>query len=108
MPENLQACLVFCTHSEKDAARDLARKIVQNKLAACVQILEKGTSFYEWEGNIEESAEFLMVIKTFLSQFDSLKEFIIQNHPYDVPEIIAVKIEAISENYLQWMSGVLK
>ena len=97
MPENLQASLVFCTHPEKDAARDLARKIVQNKLAACVQILEKGNSIYEWEGNIEESAEFLMVIKTFLTQFDSLKEFIIQNHPYDVPEITAVNIENISE-----------
>lgn len=103
-----QPILVFSTHDEKNAAQELARKIVEMQLAACVQVLDGATSVYPWNGKIEESSEVLMIIKSFAEHFDALKNFIKENHPYEVPEIVSVKIENVSDDYLKWMNGVLK
>ena len=103
-----QPILVFSTHNEKNAAQELARKIVESQLAACVQVLDGATSIYTWNGRIEESSEVLMIIKSFAEHFDDLKNFIKENHPYEVPEIVAVKIENLSDDYFKWMSEILK
>ena len=103
-----QPILVFSTHNEKNAAQELARKIVESQLAACVQVLDGATSIYTWNGKLEESSEVLMIIKSFAEHFEALKNFIKENHPYEVPEIVAVKIKNLSNDYLKWMSEVLK
>ena len=103
-----QPILVFSTHDEKNAAQELARKIVKAQLAACVQVLDGATSVYPWNGKIEESSEVLMIIKSFAERLDDLKKFIKKNHPYEVPEIVSVKIENLSDDYFKWMSEMLK
>ena len=89
-------------------AESLAQKIIEAKLAACVQVLPAMKSFYFWEGKIQKDAEHLLLIKTLEEKFDELETFIQANHSYDVPEIIAFSAEKVSESYLNWMNDYLK
>jgi periplasmic divalent cation tolerance protein len=87
-------------------AESLARLIVEAKLAACVQILPRMTSVYFWEGKLHAESEHLLLIKTLEEKFDELSGFIKQNHSYEVPEIVAVNAERVSEDYLNWIRDV--
>lgn len=100
--------LVFLTHPEKTAAKILAHKIVESQCGACVQILDGITSIYKWNNVIEENTEVMMIVKTFAHQFSRLQTLIIENHPYNVPEIVSIKMENVSEDYLKWMNEVLE
>ena len=95
--------VVLTTTPNTDEAERLAHLIVEDKLAACVQILPKMTSVYYWEGKVQTEPEHLLVIKTLEEKFDELSEFIRTNHTYDVPEIVAISAEKVSEDYLKWM-----
>ena len=95
--------IVFCTIDSADAARTLARKLVQDRLAACVNIIENVTSVYKWEGRVEEDAEFLLVIKTQDSRAGDLTARIEELHPYDVPEILCWPVQEGSKPYLDWV-----
>ena len=86
----------------------LARSIVEAKLAACVQILPQMTSVYLWEGKVQSDSEHLLLIKTLEEKFDQLSAFIQKNHSYDVPEIIAIPAEKVSDDYLNWLSEVTR
>jgi periplasmic divalent cation tolerance protein len=86
----------------------LAERIVSEKLAACVQILPEMTSFYFWQGEVRREGEHLLLIKTLEEKFDELQRFIRENHSYDVPEIVAIEAEKVSEDYLAWMKGYLE
>jgi periplasmic divalent cation tolerance protein len=101
-------CLVFCTCPDPDTARKLAEGLVSSHWAACVNILPGLTSVYPWEGRIETADEQLLLIKTECSSFESLQDFLKQNHPYDLPEIIAVPVERGSTDYLAWISAWLR
>ena len=104
---NSDAIVVLTTTPNTEEAETLARKIVEAKLAACVQVLPPVKSFYFWENRIQSDAEHLLLIKTFAEKFDELKEFIQNNHSYDVPEIIALAVEKVSESYLGWLKDYL-
>ena len=84
----------------------LARLIIEAKLAACVQVLPHMTSVYFWEGKIQSESEHLLLIKTLEEKFDELSQFIKRNHSYEVPEIVAIEAEKVSEDYLKWMRDV--
>lgn len=99
--------IVLTTTSTAGEAESLAEKIVEAKLAACVQILPQLTSVYFWENAVRNNPESLMLIKTLDSKFEALSEFIRTNHTYDIPEIVAINAEKISESYLKWMSTSL-
>ena len=99
--------LVFTTTPDGSEAERLAYQMVEEKLAACVQILPKMTSVYFWEGKIQTEPEHLLLIKTLEEKFDALREFIQANHSYDVPEIVAINAEKMSESYLTWMRDVM-
>ena len=99
--------VVITTAPNTDEAEVLAERIVGEKLAACVQILPQMTSFYFWEGKVQKEGEYLLLIKTHAEKFDELKRFIHENHSYDVPEIVAIETEKVSEDYLAWMAGYL-
>jgi len=88
-------------------AESLAEKIVSEKLAACVQIMPQMTSFYFWEGEVQKEGEHLLLIKTIRQNYDALEKFILENHSYEVPEIVAVDAERISESYITWMREYL-
>ena len=87
--------------------RKLAALLLKKKLAACVSISSPCESHYVWQGAREKSKEFLLLIKTKRSFFTRLERALRANHPYEVPEIIAVPITAGSKPYLNWLSQSL-
>jgi len=89
------------------SAEALARKIVTDKLAACVQILPQITSLYVWDGAVQDEKEILLLIKTLPKEWDLLERAIEENHPYEVPEIVAVNADKVSGKYLDWMRTVI-
>lgn len=86
----------------------LAEQIVSEKLAACVQILPPMTSVYVWEGKLQKENEHLLLIKTLPEKWEQLRDFIAENHSYDVPEVIAIETEKLSEPYLNWMKSSVR
>ena len=105
--ENVGVLIVFTTVANRDAGELLARKIVEARLAACVQVLPQMTSVYIWEGKVHSEPEHLLLIKTLPGHYEQLREFIIANHSYDVPEIIAVQSDKVSGRYLSWINELL-
>lgn len=95
--------IVLTTTPNLEEAESLAQKIVEAKLAACVQILPQMKSFYLWDGEVQNDAEYLLLIKTLSEKFIILESFIQGNHSYEVPEIVAISAEKVSKNYLNWM-----
>ena len=93
--------------SSDSEAEVLAERIVSAKLAACVQILPQMRSVYIWEGKLQKEDEHLLVIKTLPEKFDELSAFITLNHPYDVPEIVAMGAEKVSAPYLKWLTSAI-
>ncbi len=99
--------IVLTTARNADEAELLANKIVESKLAACVQILPTMTSVYVWEGKVQKENEHLLLIKTAKEKYDELEEFITAHHSYSVPEIVAVESTKVAEPYRQWLESTL-
>ncbi|MFN3787281.1 MAG: divalent-cation tolerance protein CutA [Sulfurihydrogenibium azorense] len=95
--------VVLITTSSFEEAKKIANYLVENKLAACVNIIEKVNSIFFWKGNIENYDESLMIVKTKKDLFEKLKEEVKKLHSYTVPEIIALPIIDGSEDYLNWI-----
>ncbi len=95
--------MVISTAPDEAVARDLARRIVSERLAACVTQVPGVRSTYFWEGKLEESAEVLLLFKTTAEQVATLSARIESLHPYDVPEVVAIGIDRGSERYLAWV-----
>jgi len=100
--------VVLTTTPNAHEAEALAQKIVASQLAACVQILPEMTSVYIWEGKVQKESEHLLLIKTLPEKYHELETFITSNHSYEVPEIVAIDAEKVSEPYLAWMHEVLR
>lgn len=100
--------IVFTTVPNSEVAENLARKIVEAKLAACVQVLPDIKSFYFWENEVQTDSEHMLLIKTLEENYDELEKFIKENHSYEVSEIVAVSTEKVSGDYLNWMKDYLK
>jgi len=94
------AVLVTCPG---DRAPELARAVVAARLAACVNIVGEVRSIYTWKGEVCDDAESLLVIKTRASLFEALREKVVDLHPYDVPEVIALPIDKGHPEYLAWI-----
>ncbi|MFA9469060.1 MAG: divalent-cation tolerance protein CutA [Deltaproteobacteria bacterium] len=94
--------VILCTVPDEAAAENLARGLIEGRLAACVNAIPGVKSFYRWQGKIETNTEIQLVIKTRSERFDELAAWISENHPYDVPEIVATPAERVSEAYLAW------
>jgi periplasmic divalent cation tolerance protein len=97
--------LVLTTAASAEEARKIAHALVDRRLAACVNIIPKIESIYRWEGKVEESQEYLLLIKTTAQAFPALREAIQELHSYEVPECIALAIEEGSEAYLKWIDA---
>ncbi|MBS1213477.1 MAG: CutA1 divalent ion tolerance protein [Proteobacteria bacterium] len=97
-------CLVLSTCPEGEAAAALARCLVEERLAACVNVLPGLTSVYPWQGAIETGKETLLLIKTEKSLYPQLERRLRERHPYELPEIVAIPIERGLPDYLQWIS----
>ena len=100
-----EALVVLCTCPNEEVARGLAGCLVENRLAACVNILPEIRSIYRWQGELQEDGEALMIMKTSRQAYPALEARLLEDHPYDVPEVIAVPLEAGSRNYLDWIAA---
>jgi periplasmic divalent cation tolerance protein len=100
--------IVLTTSPTFEEAEVLAQKIVSERLAACVQVLPPVNSFYFWEGKMQSETEHLILIKTLEEKYPSLEKFIGENHSYEVPEIVALSAQEVSESYLGWMKEILE
>jgi len=99
------AMLVLTTLPNSDAAADLAKKVVSEKLAACANVMPAVRSIYRWQGAIQDENEVLVLLKTRQARFDKLKARILELHPYDVPEVIAIPVEQGHGAYLDWIAN---
>ncbi|TAN04667.1 MAG: divalent-cation tolerance protein CutA [Rhodanobacteraceae bacterium] len=95
-------CLSTCP--DTDTAAKIVRALVEERLAACVNRVPGVQSIYRWQGVIHEDAEVLLVIKTTRDQFDALCTRLVELHPYEVPELIALDIADGLPAYLEWLA----
>jgi periplasmic divalent cation tolerance protein len=94
---------VVTTAGTREDADRIARAVVEQRLAACAQVIGPISSTYWWEGQIEMAEEWLCLIKSTEQAYPALEEAIRSVHPYEVPEIMAVPVVAGSETYLAWL-----
>jgi periplasmic divalent cation tolerance protein len=95
--------LVLTTAGSAEEAQKLAHALVEQRLAACVNIVPGVDSVYRWEGQVERAQEWLLLIKTTAEKFSALRDAIQRLHSYDLPECICLTIEDGSEAYLKWL-----
>lgn len=95
--------IVYCTLPDDERADQVARALVDERLVACVNVLAGVRSFYRWEGKVCDDPERLAIIKTTAARFEAMKARLLELHPYDVPEVIAVPVDRGSDAYLDWV-----
>ena len=100
--------IVLSTAGSEEEARKIARYLVERQLAACVNIVPRIESTYRWQGKIESSREWLLLIKTTAANFSQVRDAIGELHSYDLPECIALSIEDGSADYLRWIEESVK
>jgi periplasmic divalent cation tolerance protein len=99
----MKLLVVLSTFPDAAVARAAAEALVNESLAACVNLLPGIESVYRWEGKLENSEEVLSVIKTTAERYPALEARLRELHPYDVPEIVALPAAAVAESYLEWV-----
>ncbi len=95
--------LILVTAPGRDVATALARGLVERGLAACVNLVDGVTSIYSWEGKLQEESELLLLIKTRCAHLQAIEDFLRSEHPYDVPELVALSPTEVETRYYQWM-----
>lgn len=100
----MEEILVVLTNlPDRASAQRLAQNLIENHAAACVNILSECSSVYRWQGKVESASEVPLLIKTTRSAYSRVEELIRAQHPYELPEIIAVSVAAGLPAYLQWV-----
>jgi periplasmic divalent cation tolerance protein len=105
---NFQPIQVVTTVPDQDHAQRIAQALVTERLAACVQVSGPITSTYRWQGAVETNQEWVCSAKTERVKFEAVEQAICRLHPYDVPEIVATPIVAVSNSYLVWFEAALE
>ena len=100
--------LILCTCPDNQVAEQLATSLVEQRLAACINIVPGLTSIYRWQGKLEKGTEVLLLIKTTRECYTAVETAIRQQHPYELPEIIAVTLDEGSPDYLRWITTSLE
>ena len=106
MPEN--QLVVFCTCPDPQSAETIATLLVEERLAACVNLVPALTSIYRWQDQLRREPECLLLIKTSAARFETLRARLRALHPYDTPEIVALPISHGDSEYLQWLTENLE
>ncbi len=97
--------LVLVTAPNLEIARQLAKAALSARLIACVNLVPTFESHYWWQGKLETSREVLLLLKTTKPKLPALEKLILANHPYDTPEILAVRLASGTERYLDWLQA---
>jgi periplasmic divalent cation tolerance protein len=100
--------LILCTVPDRETALKLSRSLLEQGLAACVNLTSPITSVYHWQGELQESEEILLLIKTTKQHYKNVEAMLREQHPYELPEIIAVPVEQGLEDYLNWVERCTK
>jgi len=100
--------VVLTTCGSAEEAANLARRLVEIRLAACVTVLPGARSFYRWKGAIEDAGEWMLLIKSRRDLFDRLRAEIEKLHSYEVPELLALSVVDGAPNYLNWLEAELE
>lgn len=103
--EDTDVRLVFCTFPDLDTARRIGSQLVEEKLAACLNLLPGVESIYRWQGQVESAGEVLGLLKTTASILPALEARLAALHPYEVPEIIALEPASVSAPYARWVQA---
>jgi periplasmic divalent cation tolerance protein len=99
--------VVLSTCDSEEQAERVARALVEQRLAACVNILPGVRSIYRWKGQVEDASEWLLVIKSRRGLMDQLRAAISKIHTYEIPELLALPVVEGAENYLAWLDREL-
>jgi periplasmic divalent cation tolerance protein len=108
MDNSAEAIVVMMTAASQDEASRIAEILVEDRLAACVQILPEIESVYRWQGAVKREKEILLLAKTAASRFEELESKVRALHSYDTPEIIALPVTDSSAPYLAWLLAEVK
>jgi periplasmic divalent cation tolerance protein len=100
--------IVLCTAGSEEEARKIARHLVEQRLAACVNIVPQIESIYRWQGKLESAREWLLLIKTTENIFPAVRDAIRELHSYELPECISISVEDGSPAYLEWIDQSVK
>lgn len=100
--------IVLTTIGGEDAAADLARALVERRVAACVNIVPAVRSIYRWQGAVQDEREVLLVMKATADRLDDLVAAVAELHPYDVPEIVAVEPRFVAQAYASWVADSVR
>jgi periplasmic divalent cation tolerance protein len=100
--------IVLTTTGSEEEARKIAHALVERRLAACVNIVAQVESVYRWQGNVEASREWLLIIKTTKDRFPSVRDAIQEMHSYELPECVSIDIEDGGASYLEWLGDSVK
>ena len=101
MSEPIVAIITCGTYDESE---EIASRLIEEKLAACVKIAGRVRSLFEWKGTVSRETEFMLMVVSERAQFDDLTKRVKQLHSYDVPEIVGLPVIVGSEDYLDWIS----
>lgn len=100
--------MILTTVPDQAVAERLAGRLVETKLAACVNILGPVTSVYSWKGQIEHAAEYQLAIKTAAHLYPAVEQLLTQDHPYELPEILALGVSRGLPRYIEWINSCTK
>jgi len=100
--------VILCTSASAEEAERIARHLLEEHVAACVNVLPVERSYYWWQGAIQASAEYLLLIKSTATLFPAVEQAIRRMHSYEVPEVIALPVLAGSADYLAWLRANLR
>lgn len=97
------AHVVLVTGPDRDTLAALGRAVVEERLAACANVLGGVTSVYRWRGEVVEEGEAMALLKTTEARLDALRKRVCELHPYDTPEFVALRVDTGSADYLSWI-----
>ena len=99
--------LVLVTGPDRSTLRQMGRRLVEERLCACANVLDGMTSVYRWKGRVEQEPEALALLKTTAAQLEALEDRVVELHPYDEPEFLAFGVDRGSASYLAWVAGAV-
>jgi periplasmic divalent cation tolerance protein len=100
-----EVLVIFCTFPDKETARGVGRTLVEEGLAACVNVLPGVESIYRWKGVVETGGEVMAIIKSTVWRYQMLEARLLALHPYEMPEVLGIKVEVGSVEYLRWVES---
>ena len=105
MTETGEVRLLYVTTGGPDEARSIGRALVEERLAACANVLDPMTSFYAWEGSVQEGRETVLIVKTRAELVDSATERIVALHGFDCPCVVALPVVGGNPGFLEWVAA---